>query len=55
MLTESDIEWIKGNRKEIEQNRTDTLILYHETAGEEINPRRSYSERSRRRNDRSYV
>lgn len=38
MLTESDIEWIKGNRKEIEQNRTDTLILYHETESEVIDP-----------------
>lgn len=38
MLTEEDIQFIKETRKEIEQNRTDTLIIYHENESVEINP-----------------
>lgn len=38
MLSKEDIAWIKENRKELEQNRTVTLILYHEVEGTEKNP-----------------
>jgi hypothetical protein len=32
MLTKADIEFIKRNRAEITQNRTDSVIVYHKSA-----------------------
>lgn len=35
MLTKADIEFIKRNRAEVTQNRTDSVIVYHKTVASE--------------------